>query len=418
MHFVIIGNGVAGTTAAFAIREREPDASITLIGGETDYFFSRTALMYGFLDRLSIRDMEPYERRVYDRKKIRRVRDIVADLDGNARTIVLKSGGLVSYDRLLIATGSVPGSASWKGLDEVRSGVVNFVSAQDLQQCERCAASARNAVVVGGGLIGIELVECLRHHGIAVTFMIREPWYWPVALGGEEAEMITAHMRQHGVDVRLNETVAEIRADRTGRVSAVLTESGLELSCELLGIAIGVRPAIDWLRSVTTPPRLQRGVQVNQSFETSLDNVWAAGDCTEIDLPGRPPLVEQIWYSARRQGELAAHAMLGDAVLYEPPIFYNSAKFFDIEYTTVGAVMKAPADATSFFHRLPGRDISVRIVEHQGAVIGFNMLGSRWDHTILERWIQERRPLDYVWSRLAEAQFDVEFGRAQIGAAG
>ena len=418
MHFVIIGNGVAGTTAAFAIREREPDASVTLIGGETDYFFSRTALMYGFMDRLSIRDMEPFERKVYDRKKIRRVRDIVTDLDANSRTIVLKSGSSVSYDRLLIATGSVPGSAPWTGLDEVRSGVVNFVSAQDLEQCERYAASARNAVVVGGGLIGIELVECLQHHGIAVTFLIREPWYWPVALGGEEAEMIADHMRRHGVDVRLKETVGEIRADATGRVSAVVTESGLELSCELLGVAIGVRPAINWLRNVATPPSLQRGVQVNQSFETSLESVWAAGDCAEIAFPGRPPLVEQIWYSARRQGELAAHAMLGDAVQYEPPIFYNSAKFFDIEYTTVGAVMNAPADAISFFQRTPGHDISIRIVEHHGAVIGFNMLGSRWNHTILERWIHERRPLEYVRSRLAEAQFDGEFGRAQIGAAG
>jgi hypothetical protein len=114
---------------------------------------------------------------------------------------------------------------------------------------------------------------------------------------------------------------------------------------------------------------------------------------------------------------LAADAMLGDAVQYVPPIFYNSAKFFDIEYTTVGAVMNAPADSVSFFRRLPDADISVRVVEHDGAVIGFNMLGSRWDHTILQRWIQERRPLNYVRSRLKEAQFDVEFGRAQIGAA-
>ena len=420
MHFVIIGNGVAGTTAAFTIREREPDAEITLIGGETDYFFSRTALMYGFLDRLSVRDMEPFERKVYQERRVQRVRDWVVELEAEAKSIRLKSGGSLTYDRLLIAAGSVPVTATWQGLDQVRSGVVNFVSAQDLDNCERQVASARHAVVVGGGLIGIELVECLRHHGLAVTFLIREPWYWPVALGGEEGEMITAHMRRHGVDVRLNESVAEVRADASGRVGAVRTESGLELPSEMLGIAIGVRPAIDWLRNVRTSPSLGRGVQVNQSFETSLKQVWAAGDCAEIALPGRPPLIEQIWYSAKRQGELAALALLGDAVQYAPPIFYNSAKFFDIEYTTVGAVMKAPTGATSFFQRLPDRDISIRIVQdivvhtvaHQGAVIGFNMLGSRWDHTILERWIQERRPLDYVRSHLRTAQFDVEFGRA------
>ena len=403
---------MAGTSAAFTIREREPDADITLIGSETDYFFSRTALMYGFMDRLSVRDMEPFERKVYEQRKILRVRDWVVDVDADANSISLKSGSSIKYDRLLIASGSVPVTATWQGLDQVRSGIVNFVSVQDLDSCERHASSAERAVVVGGGLIGIELVECLRHHGIAVTFLIREPWYWPVALGGEEAEMIAAHMRSHGVDVRLNESVAEVRADASGRVSAVRTESGVELPCEMLGIAIGVRPAIDWLRSVKTSPGLGRGVQVNQSFETSLNHVWAAGDCAEIAIPERPPLIEQIWYSAKRQGELAALAMLGDAVHYAPPIFYNSAKFFDIEYTTVGAVMKAPTDATSFFQRLSDQDISIRIVEHQSAVIGFNMLGSRWDHTILERWIQERRPLDYVRSHLPSAQFDVEFGRA------
>lgn len=399
------------------MREREPEADLTLIGAESDYFFSRTALMYGFMDRLSVRDMEPFDRKVYDRKKIRRVRDVVVDLDADERTIELKSGKTVPYDRLLIATGSVPASVPWKGLDQVGSGLVNFVSAQDLEQCERYAASTRNAVVVGGGLIGIELVECLRHHGKPVTFLIREPWYWPVALGGDEGEMITAHMRRHGVDVRLEESVGEVRTDAGGRVSAVLTESGLELPCDLLGVAIGVRPAIDWLRSAKTPPQLGRGVQVNESFQTSLDRVWAAGDCAEIQLLGRPPLVEQIWYSARRQGEMAAHAMLGDAVQYAPPIFYNSAKFFGIEYTTVGSVMNAPPEASSHFHRTPGQDISVRIVELHGAVIGFNMLGSRWDHTVLERWIAERRPTTYVQERLAQAQFDVEFGRAPVGAA-
>jgi len=114
-----------------------------------------------------------------------------------------------------------------------------------------------------------------------------------------------------------------------------------------------------------------RGIQVSASFATSLPNVWAAGDCSEFVANGKS-VVEQIWYSAKRQGGLAALAMLGDPIDYKPPIFFNSAKFFEIEYTTVGVVTQAPKEAFHFSARIPGREISILIVEHQGAVIGFN----------------------------------------------
>ncbi|MDE3180044.1 MAG: NAD(P)/FAD-dependent oxidoreductase, partial [Acidobacteriota bacterium] len=106
--YVIIGNGVAGTTAAITLRQREPEAGITLISGESDYFFSRTALMYAFMDRMERRDLEPYERKVYALQGIQLVRDRVNDLDAGARIVTLNSGRTVCYDRLLLATGSLP----------------------------------------------------------------------------------------------------------------------------------------------------------------------------------------------------------------------------------------------------------------------------------------------------------------------
>src|SRR6266567_6104222 len=145
-------------------------------------------------------------------------------------------------------------------------------------------------------------------------------------------------------------------------------------------------PTVEWLAEVTTPPRIGRGIQVKPDFSTSLANVWAAGDCAEILLPNSKPFVEQIWYSAKRQGELAARSMAGDRIAYEPPVFYNSSKFFEIEYTTVGMVNNAPGGARNFYMRIPGKDLSVRVVESDGAAIGFNMLGSRWNHNYFERW--------------------------------
>ncbi len=396
MHYVIIGNGVAGITAAFALRDRDPRARISVISGESDYFISRTALMYAFMDRLNLRDLEPFERKSYDAKKIERIRGWVTDLGVN--TVTLNNGRQINYDKLLLATGSVPIQPNWPGLETVKAGAVNFVSLQDLEACEEFVPTTRRAVVAGGGLIGVELVECLTHHGIEVDFLVRDSWYWPMALAKEEGDIIAAHMRRHGVKLYLNQEITQVTADAKGRASAVRTNQNIEFPCQMLGICIGVRPAIDWLRGVTTA----RGIQVANNFQTSLPNVWAAGDCAE--LPNAQ--IEQIWYSAKRQGELAAKAMLGDTVNYQAPLFYNSAKFFDIEYTTVGA-----AASESFFHQVPGKDISFRIMHENGAVTGFNMLGSRWDHTYFENWIHERRTLKEVLANLHQAQFDVEFGR-------
>lgn len=411
MKYVIIGNGVAGINAALTIRGRDADAEITVISGESDYFYSRTALMYAFMDRMSLRDLEPYERKVWDRQKIRRMRGWVLDLDASNHIVSLDNGSTVEFDRLLLATGSVPRRPEWRGLDEAKDGVCHFVSLQDLAQCEHLTSTSREAVLVGGGLIGVELAECLVHHGCRLTFLVLEPWYWPAALGGDEGAMISDHIRNHGVNLLLNEEVHEVLNDSSGRVRGVRTVSGKEFGCQMLGITIGVRPCIDWLKRVATPPLLGRGILVGPDFRTSLPHVFAAGDCAEL-MEGS--IVEQIWYSARRQGELAGLSMLGDAIAYRPPLFYNSAKFFDIEYTTVGRVNDAPADAVNFYRRIPGKEASVRIIEHDGAVIGFNMLGSRWNNTILESWIRERRSMAYVINVLDQAQFDVEFGRLDL----
>ncbi len=418
MEYAIVGNGVAGITAALEVRKRDPRAGITVISGETDYFFSRTALMYSFMDRLTLRDLEPYERGVFDAQRIRRVRGWVTDLDAQTRTLKLDGGRSIAWDRLLLATGSRPRRPQWQGLDQVRSGLVNFVSMQDLEACETVARPGAKAVVVGGGLIGIELVECLRWAGMEVTFLIREPWYWPVALNAAESAMVIDHMRRHGVIVLTGESVAAVETDGQGAVTAVSTDAGRRFECCALGVSIGVEPAVDWLRGVSTPPRLNRGIVVDAGLRTSLGAVFAAGDCAELELPGRSPLVEQIWYSAKRQGALAARSMLGEPIQYDPPVFFNSSKFFEIEYTTVGRFPResgASGDGLrEFYFRYPGKDASLRIAERGGAVEAFNLLGSRWDHNRFEEWIGQRRPLEDVIDRLHQAQFDVEFGRLDL----
>ena len=415
MKIVIVGNGVAGITCAMSARQRDKDADITVVGGETEYFFSRTALMYAYMDVMTRQQLEPFERKVYKQQRIELVKDWVIDLNASAQTVTLQGGGHLAYDKLVLAVGATPNMFPWKGMEQARDGVVHFVSMQDLDRCERLTPSTKRAVVIGGGLIGIELVECLRFHGVDVSFLIREPYYWPMALGQEEGEYVASHMREHGVDVRLREEMTRVHVDDSGRVASIETNQGEQIECQMLGIAAGVKPNIQRLRDWREAPELGRGIIVNEQFETSLPNVYAIGDCAEIHPKGKKPYNEQIWYSAKRHGRVVGRNLFDDGLSYEPPLFFNSSKFFEIEYTTVGEVMGLPEGTKTIYRKMPDKPISQRILYVDGAVKGFNMLGSRWDHEVLSRWIHERRSPEFVLRHLHHAQYNVEFGRAALG---
>jgi NADPH-dependent 2,4-dienoyl-CoA reductase/sulfur reductase-like enzyme len=410
MRYVIVGNGVAGVTAAIKLRSRDERAEISIVSGESDYFFSRTALMYSFMDQMSRKDLEPFERRHYRELHLDLVRGWVKNLDANSQTLTLADGRSISYDRLLLATGSTARTPNWPGLADLKDGVANFVTLPDLDACERLVPTTRQAVVVGGGLIGVELVECLLHHRIPTTFVVKDPWYWPAALAAAEGAMVNRHIERHGARLVLNRQIAEVQSDAAGRVGAVILDNQDRLPCQFLGICIGVEPQVRWLLRVVSPPAINRGILTDTQFRTNLLNVFAAGDCAEVQFSSGPR-VEQIWYSAKRQGELAALSMLGDAIDYQPPLFFNSAKFFGIEYTTVGQL----TGGRQFYWRHPKREISVRLVTDQQHLTGANFLGSRWNHTVVERWIHERRTIEYVVQNLRQAQFDTEFDAIPIG---
>jgi NADPH-dependent 2,4-dienoyl-CoA reductase/sulfur reductase-like enzyme len=416
--FIIIGNGVAGTHAALALRHhRSPEAArITLISDEAPYFFSRTALMYAFMDRLERRDLEPIERHVYDELKIERIQSRALDLDASAHTVTLANGRVLPFDRCLLATGARPRTIPFDRDRDIQDGLVHFVTLSDLDACERLAATSEQAVVVGGGLIGIELVECLLHHGLDVTFLVREPYFWPAALSPREGQLISRRIRDHGVRLIHDQELAGVDIDAAGRVSAVHTTANEALPAQLLGICVGVSPRVEWLESASTPPRISGGLVVDPSFSTSLPHVFGAGDCVCVHFDdGRPPFHEPIWYTARDQGRLAALSMLDEPVQYDPPVFYNSSKFFDVEYTTVGSVNDLPAGSSTLFRSATDRLVTQRIAfDSDRRVLGFSMLGSRWDHRVLIRWIHEQRSVDYVREHLASARFDVEFGGVDL----
>ncbi|MCH7878316.1 MAG: FAD-dependent oxidoreductase [candidate division Zixibacteria bacterium] len=412
MRYVIIGNGVAGINAASEIRRADGKAEISIVSYESDHFFSRTALMYAFCGQLSERCIEPYERDYYKKMNFTRVRDRISAVDYSKKTLTLESGGTLAYDRLLIASGSVGRRATYPGSD--LDGVGRFVTWDNLEWLKEKSKDARAAVVIGGGLIGIEALEILHLAGIEVTFLVRESHLWPVAFSETESDMVVAHVKEHGCHVLLGEGTDEV-VGKNGKVIGLKTDAGKMIECDIALFAIGVQPQTEFLKGSGFELDRFGGIVVDEKLGTGLQDVWAAGDCTSVIWFNGVRRPEQLWYTGRDQGIAAGKNMAasnGMQTAYKRATFYNSAKFFDIEYTTAGYVNFNFDGEHDWYQRETGTNISQRITYLQdGTVIGFNMLGSRWDHGILVRWVDEKRKIGWVLEHLHEAAFDEEFFR-------
>lgn len=405
---VIIGNGIAGITAARHIRKRS-DFRITVVSAESPYFFSRTALMYVYMGHLKFDNIKPYEDWFWKKNRINLIHARVCEVDTGEKKLVLDNGGSLPYDKLIVASGSVSNALGLPGED--LDGVQSLYSYQDLQRMEVHTRDIRHAVVVGGGLIGVELAEMLHSRNIPTTLLVREAAFWSNVLPRQEAAMISKHIASHGVMLKHNTVLTAIEAGPHHRVRSVRTNNDAEIACDFVAIAIGVRPNVSWLKD--SGIAVKRGVLVNAYLETNIPDVYAAGDCVErtYTLEGRKN-IEQVWYTARMMGEAVAQTVCGDRTRYEPGPWFNSAKFFDVEFQTYGQVGNSlqPDEEELYWEHPSGRKaihmVWNRKTEH---FAGINTFGIRMRHETFDRWLRESRHIAFVIENLAEANFDPEF---------
>jgi len=409
-HIVIIGNGISGITAARHVRKLS-NHRLTVISAESDHFYSRTALMYIYMGHMKYEHTKPYEDGFWEKNRIELRRAWVKTVDTDGKKLIFDDASSLSYDVLVIATGSKPNTFGWPG--ENLTGVQGLYGLQDLERMEANTQNIQRAVIVGGGLIGIEMAEMLLSRKIDVTFLVREKLFWGSVLPPEESQIVGRHAREHHVDLRLDTQLKEILPDADGRARAVVTTGDEEIPCQFVGLTVGVSPNVGFLRHSTI--ELGRGVLVNEYFETNVPDVYAIGDCVEYRQP--PPgrkKIEQIWYTGRIHGETLAQTLTGKRTAYQPGVFFNSAKFFDIEYQTYGMVNSRLLEGeSSFYWEHPSGKICLRInYKKEGRqVTGFNAFGLRLRHATCEKWIREKRTLEYVLEHLPEANFDPEFFR-------
>jgi NAD(P)H-nitrite reductase large subunit len=407
-HIVIIGNGISGITAARHLRKRS-NHKITVISAETEHFFSRTALMYVYMGHMKYENIKPYEDWFWKKNKIELVKDFVEKVEPAAKNLVLRTKGNFSYDTLIIASGSKSNKFGWPGQD--LKGVQGLYGYPDLELMEENTKGIKYAVIVGGGLIGIEMAEMLLSRKIGVTFLAREPEFWNNILPLQEANLVSRHVRSHHVDLKLNTELKEIQSDSNGRVKSIVTNKGETIECQFVGLTVGVTPNIDFLKN--SGIEIKRGVLVNEYLETNQPDVYALGDCVErqYELPGRRT-VEQVWYTGRMMGEVVAQTICGTKTKYEPGPWFNSAKLFDIEYQTYGNVwneLKPNEEEFYWEHKSGTKCVHIVWDKMSNQFLGINTFGIRMRHECFDKWLREKKSVDFVMQHLAEANFDPEF---------
>ncbi|MEO8773108.1 MAG: FAD/NAD(P)-binding oxidoreductase [Gelidibacter sp.] len=411
-HIVIIGNGISGVTAARHIRKLS-DKRITIISAETEHFFSRTALMYIYMGHMKYEHTKPYEDWFWKKNRIDLKFGWVKNIETKSKTLNFEDGDTIHYDKLIVSTGSKSNKFGWKGQD--LDGVLGLYSKQDVDQLEVLAPNnevCKRAVIVGGGLVGIELVEMLHTRNIPVTFLVREADFWDITLPIGEAQMLNRHILSHGIDLKLNSNLKEIKADKNGGANAVaIEETGEVISCNLVGLTPGVSPNIDMVK--TSEIETDRGVLVNRYLETNIENVYAIGDCAQQREPiGHRNAIEAVWYTGRMMGETVAQTICGNRIKYNPGHWFNSAKFFEIEYQTYGWVFAKPKEGNAHFHWKHDDDTKCITIEYEkecNQFLGINTFGIRMKQEVFDRWLTEKRSADYVMEHLKEANFDPEF---------
>jgi NADPH-dependent 2,4-dienoyl-CoA reductase/sulfur reductase-like enzyme len=231
MHIVIIGNGISGVSVAKSLREYS-DAEITIVSSESISFFSRPALMYVFMGKMRFKDILPFPSDYWVKNKIKQVYGAVKEIEAENQTIVLDNGGVLSYDKLVLALGSQPKSL---GLGEFNlQGVQGFYSLQDGEKLQDSANKVKHASIIGGGLIGVELAEMFVSRGISFTFWVREKWFGSNFLPQEEAEMVTNHLISKNINIKFEREIIGFEADDSNKVKSVESQSGEKVDSDLV----------------------------------------------------------------------------------------------------------------------------------------------------------------------------------------
>ena len=368
MRVVVIGNGIAGNSAAYAIREADKDTAITIISMEAVPLYSACVLPHYLSGQI------PRERVFLTTPEYQNGIDAipgckVTQIDVKGSKVLLDNGKNIPFDKLIIATGSKPTVPPIEGID--RQGIFTLKSLADADGILNFPG--KKAVVIGSGLIGLEAAIALKEKGCQVSVVELLDWIMPRVFDKEPAERLTRIIEDHGVKVFTGERVQRISGN--GRVRGVVTDRQ-EIDCDMVILAAGMRPDIELARQAGMKLGELGGISTDKQMMTSVENIYACGDCVEADdiITGKPTL-SLLWHNAREQGIVAGSNCIGIERSYPGSLDMTGLNVFGTHAISIGKTMSyLERDNIELIERGHGKKYR-RFLIADGRVVGIQIIG-------------------------------------------
>ena len=365
MKYVIIGNSFAGMFAAEAIRRHDSEGEVWIISREPQHVYSR-AMIHEMLsgvveeEMVYLRDWDFYEK--HNIKSL--LGHEVTGVD-TERKVLRIDGNEMEYDKLLIATGGNPFVPPVPGLDDVEH--YTFTTLDDARKLKDACRGRHNAVVLGAGLIGLQCAEALRHMDMNVTVVEMADTVLPMALDEPASAIVAQELADEGIEVRTGNTIEQVVGTQ-GRPTSCKLRSGETVPCDVLVIAVGVRPNVAFAKEAGLT--IERGIVVNERMETSAKDVYAAGDCAQgpeiiTGLTMNIPVIPV----ASTQGMIAGLNMVGERRAYKGGMQLNALQFGEIQVMSYGFI-KDEKDADVLLKRDAAARSYRKVIIKDGIVTG------------------------------------------------
>lgn len=392
MDYLIVGHGPAGISAAREILKNDPRCRMTLISKEGCPPYSRPLLSHLLAGEC------PEERiflnldKLQDGRVTLKLGVAVQRLDPASKRVLVANGEELPYDRLLLAVGGVPIIPPIEGLEG--EDVFGFNSLDDLNRIRSGVARGERAVVLGGGLVGLQAAWALRERGMEVIVVEILEQILGSVLDREGAGMVARHMETHGVRLRCGNSVQKINRSEAGKVSSVLLDDGERIECGAVIVATGVRPNLELVRA--TPIRTAEGIIVDSLLQTNLPGIFAAGDVAEChDLAWEQHRVNANWTNAVEQGRVAGRNMCGLTTEYRGSLALNSLSFCGLPCITMG--LTRPPNGYREVTRIDRkRSIYKKLVLKDERIVGAIFIGEVRGAGTVGRLLRERIELSGI----------------------
>jgi NAD(P)H-nitrite reductase large subunit len=388
--YIIIGNSYAGLSCADAIRRFDKQGEVTIISDELYRAYARPLISYYLEGKTTdetiwYKDDDYYKKNNFKTLLGKRV----AVIDTAAKKVSLDDGSVVEYDKLFVGPGGAPFVPPIEGFNIDSPMMGTFTKFDDAKKMEKAAvlAKRKEAIVVGGGLIGLKASEGLRALGMHVTILELLPRVLGLALDEVSGNITAKRLNENGIDTATNDTVTKINLDEAGNPKSVTLKSSKELPADIVIVAIGVRPNVAFLEG--SGVKIDRGILVDKTMMTNVKDVYAGGDAVvTYDILNKRPNIIAIVPLACEQGRVAGSNMAGVYREYPGGMGLNSVEIYGLPIVTIGLTNPSDPSQSILIHQ-EGEDIYRKLVYDGEVLIGAILLGDIAGSGILSAIIRQ-----------------------------